>query len=135
MIELLQSKIVWICVFTWFLCQCTKFSIHAMREKHGKAKQFFSSGGMPSSHAAIVAAFASLVYLEQGMSALFLTAGLLATITIYDAIVFRRQLGIQARAINQLAKGKVKLQASLGHEPAEVLAGVIIGIALAVLLY
>lgn len=135
MIELLQSKIIWICVFAWLLCQLTKFTLDAMRRKRYDLRLLLASGGMPSAHAAIVAAFATMVYLEQGLSLLFLTAGLLAGITIYDTVVFRRQLGIQAQIINKLAKGKVKLEANLGHEPDEVLAGIIIGIVMALLLY
>lgn len=135
MIELLQSKVVWICLFAWLLCQLTKITLHAMRRKQYDLRLLLASGGMPSAHAAVVAAFATMVYLEQGVSLLFLTTGLLAGITVYDAVVFRRQLGIQAQMINKLARGKVKLAVSLGHEPDEVVAGVIIGIVMAMLLY
>lgn len=136
-VQILQSTIVWISLFTWFLCQCIKFIIKAANTKQYNFALFYkpSGGGMPSSHAAVISAFTTLLYLDQGVTPVFLTAGMLAGIVVFDAITFRRQLGIQAKLINTLRKKGPKIEENLGHEPTEVLAGVIIGIALAVLLY
>lgn len=135
LVELIGSKIVLICLSTWVLCQVLKLTLHALHTKHPSLWVLLTSGGMPSSHAAVVSAFAAAVYLSQGFSLLFLTAGMLASITLYDAVAFRQQLGIQAKAINALTKKKFNLKENLGHRPSEVLAGIIIGIALGLLLY
>jgi len=99
-----------------------------------------STGGMPSSHTAVVTAAAIGVGLYVGFDTpLFGLAFALATVVVYDATNIRRQAGFHAQQINRLIKelfsGEIKpiedykeLKEVLGHSPAEALGGVILGI-------
>ena len=90
------------------------------------------TGGMPSSHSAIVTALVVSIFLTEGVSTLFVVSIVLAAITIRDALGVRRTAGEEGKFINRLIntlKLKVKpLHYSLGHTPIEVLVGVIIGL-------
>lgn len=73
----------------------------------------------------------------------FAVASILAMIVIYDATGIRRESGRQAALINtmieDLAKGKLdqqdRLKEVLGHTPGEAILGMILGLALAVLIW
>ena len=102
------------------------------------------AGGMPSSHSALVAGLAQSIALNYGFnSPLFAIACVLAIIVIYDATGIRRQAGKHAEIINQmireLASGhplkQEQLREVLGHTPLEALAGMILGIAAAQILF
>lgn len=114
-----------------------------------------SNGSMPSSHSCAVAALATGVGLESGFkSTIFAVAALFAIITMFDAAGVRRQAGEQASLLNQLRKDftifvsefkswqtkeenekQKDLKELLGHKPAEVYSGAIIGIVLALVAY
>ncbi len=114
-----------------------------------------SNGSMPSSHSCAVAALATGVGLESGFnSTIFAVAALFAIITMFDAAGVRRQAGEQASLLNQLRKDfstfvsefkswqtkqedqkQKDLKELLGHKPAEVYSGAIIGIVMALLVY
>ncbi|HLC66102.1 MAG TPA: divergent PAP2 family protein [Candidatus Nanoarchaeia archaeon] len=136
LLDLLKNKIVLICLFTWFVCQLIKFTLHAIGKRKADYGYFYRmvGGEMPSSHAAVMGAFSTLVYLDQGVSMLFLFAGLMTAIVSYDAIAFRRPIGHHAVILNTLSRPKVKLEHRIGHEPTEVIVGLILGIALALIL-
>ena len=101
--------------------------------RHGNLhfKDLFVTGGMPSSHSAVVTALAVSVYMTQGLSPLFLTTLVLATIVIRDALGVRRTAGEEGKLLNRVIKAtKLKLPPvhySLGHLPIEVAAGVALG--------
>ena len=62
-----------------------------------------STGGMPSSHSAMVTALATGVAIESGLnSPLFAVATVFAIVTMYDASGVRRQAGKHATVLNQL---------------------------------
>jgi acid phosphatase family membrane protein YuiD len=92
----------------------------------------FVTGGMPSSHSAIVTALVVAVGLTEGISNLFVLCAVLAAIVIRDALGVRRTAGEEGKLLNRIismTKLKVKpLHYSLGHTPAEVTIGVLIGI-------
>jgi len=103
-----------------------------------------SPGGMPSSHSAISTATALAIGLYDGFdSSLFALAMALATIVVYDAVSIRRQAGFHAEWINYLVEEILKggnlsykkLREVLGHTPFEAMAGVILGIFTALILW
>ena len=62
-----------------------------------------SAGGMPSSHAALVAGLSWAIGLEYGFdSPVFAIASVMAIIVIYDATGVRRAAGEHARVINRM---------------------------------
>ncbi len=105
---------------------------------------FFRAGGMPSSHAATVAAGGYSIGLNYGFgSPLFAIATILAMIVIYDATGIRRQAGRHAVVINQMVKElaaghmlrQEQLREILGHTPMEAFIGTILGILVAQLFF
>ncbi len=70
--QLLTNRVFLICLLTWFVSQSVKFFVYYAKEHFISYNVFLRSGGMPSSHSAITMTFATLVYLDQGVSMLFL---------------------------------------------------------------
>jgi acid phosphatase family membrane protein YuiD len=108
------------------------------RSGHWNLRRFVETGGMPSSHAAGVAALSTLVGIQQGFgSVLFGVTLYFSLIVMYDAAGLRRAAGRQATILNRLIEehfkqaeeGTHKLMELLGHTPLEVLVGAVLGVA------
>lgn len=99
-------------------------------------RRFVETGGMPSSHAASVAALTTTVGLTEGpLSSLFGVTLFFSLIVMYDAAGLRRAAGQQARLLNRIvaaqgdkSQNERKLFELLGHTPFEVLVGALLGI-------
>jgi len=99
---------------------------------------FWRTGGMPSSHAAVVTSMTASVALSEGLgSNLFAVSLLIALVVMRDAMGVRRAVGLQARALNLLGKfmtEKLKydeyhhVKEIRGHAPLEVVVGAFLGI-------
>jgi len=94
----------------------------------------FETGGMPSSHSALITGAASGVGYESGFnSSIFALAVAIALIVMYDASGVRKSAGIQAAEINKLSKkldpqsGGLLLKETLGHTKIEVMVGSFLG--------
>lgn len=122
------------------LAQMLKLPLCYLHHKEWDWSLLFSTGGMPSSHSAVVTAAAVGVGHYAGFDTpLFGLAFAIATVVIYDATNIRRQAGFHAQQINRIIKelltGEAKpveefkeLREVLGHSPAEALGGIILGI-------
>jgi acid phosphatase family membrane protein YuiD len=127
-------------VFTQLLKVPVEYLQHRVWDLH----KVVDAGGMPSSHAAGVAALTTtLAYVVGPSSPVFATAVVFTAIVMYDAGGIRRHAGEHAVLLNRLAmeiaKSGIYLESSatsegerlkeiLGHEPREVLVGALIGI-------
>ena len=110
-----------------------------------KHKQKFSfnhlivTGGMPSTHSALVSSLAAIIFLEQGLSALFFVVLTFSLIALRDSIGVRRSVGEEGKAIEKIVKYEKirmdRLRYALGHTPVEVAAGLLIGFISAVFSY
>jgi acid phosphatase family membrane protein YuiD len=98
------------------------------------------TGGMPSSHAALVTSMVTAVALKDGVhSDLFIVSFWFALIVLRDAMGVRRSSGMQARALNFLGKQSAEkagvefhpVKEVLGHAPIEVIIGGLLGIFIA----
>ena len=93
----------------------------------------FETGGMPSSHSALITGVTSGIGLEIGFdNPVFALAISVALIVMYDASGVRRSAGLQAEEINKLSNklDKVpekKLKENLGHTKLEVMVGSFLG--------
>ena len=93
----------------------------------------FETGGMPSSHSALITGAASGIGCEIGFdSPVFALSVAIALIVMYDASGVRKSAGIQAAEINNLSKkldpkSEVNLKETLGHTKVEVLVGSLLG--------
>ncbi len=102
--------------------------------------------GMPSGHSAMVISLVTTVGLTQGLaSPIFAIALVLAILVIRDALGLRRYLGEHGKAINTLVKELGQehlinryyphLLEKVGHTPAQVLVGGLIGLAVSLVGY
>jgi acid phosphatase family membrane protein YuiD len=135
-----QNPVFITTVITSLLAQLLKLPMCYLRTKEWDWSLLFSTGGMPSSHSAVVTAAAVGVGYYAGFDTpLFGLAFAIASVVVYDATNIRRQAGFHAQQINRIIKelftGEVKpaeefkeLREVLGHSPAEALGGIILGI-------
>jgi uncharacterized protein len=129
------------------LAQILKLPLCYLRHKEWDWSLLFSTGGMPSSHSAVVTAAAVGVGHYAGFDTpLFGLAFAIATVVIYDATNIRRQAGFHAQQINRIIKelltGEAKpveefneLREVLGHSPAEALGGIMLGILVNIIIW
>ena len=126
------------------LAQILKVPFGYWRNKQVDWSLLLDSGGMPSSHSALISSITTAIGFYVGWdSPLFALAFALAIIVVYDATGVRRQAGLQAARINLIVEdiiqtGKVPekeweaLRESISHSPAEAFAGVLLGLSIAV---
>ncbi len=126
----------------WFSAQALKVPLYFLVEHKWDFRRFFGSGGMPSSHSAMVVSLAIMIGALNGFaSPLFAICLVLSLIVMYDAAGVRRETGTQGKVINQilrdfLLEGKQitdeQLKELVGHTPLEVFGGAIVGVIVAV---
>ncbi|MCD6355974.1 MAG: divergent PAP2 family protein [Anaerolineaceae bacterium] len=133
----MQNKVLLAAIAAWFFGQFLKFPMEYLLNKRWDWGILLSSGGLPSSHSALVTAVALSIGYKDGFgTSLFALASAIAMIVIYDAAGVRRQAGIHAERINELMKNFFEtrqfqeeyLKEMLGHTPFEVISGVLLGI-------
>ena len=127
-------------LIAWFIAQTVKVPLEYIQTRHWNWSLLLRAGGMPSSHSALVTGVAHAIGLFVGFdSAIFAIAATLAIVVVYDATGIRRQAGMHAAVINtmieELASGHPlkgeQLREVLGHTPLESLGGVLLGLAVA----
>jgi len=128
------------CLVTSLLAQILKLPLEYLRTKKWDWSLIFGTGGMPSSHSAVVTAAAAGVGHYVGFDTpLFGLAFAIASVVVYDATNIRRQAGFHAQQINRIIEeifaGKAKpaeefneLREVLGHSPGEAVGGIVLGI-------
>ncbi len=126
-------------VLAWALLACgiaqfLKLFFELIRFKKLRPSVLIETGGMPSSHSALVTGTASGVGWELGFNHPgFAIAATLAFVVMYDASGIRRSSGLIAERVNLLPKDiwpdkpDKLLKESLGHTRIEVLVGSFIG--------
>ena len=123
----------------WFSAHIVKWLIATIRSKKMQSwRMFFVSGGLPSSHSAVMLALATVVGVRQGFdSALFGVVITIAVLIMYDAVNLRGSVGQQGHIIQELAK-KTGVNSTFhlaeGHTLTEVIAGGTLGIIVGLLM-
>lgn len=142
MLSVFHNTSFWAAFFGWLIAQSTKMIINLKQTGRVDFQYMVSLGGMPSAHSAMVSALASSIGFTSGFdSTPFLIALALAFIVMFDASTVRRATGQQARLLNQIVSelfkehhlSQRKLKELLGHTRLEVLVGMMIGVATALL--
>ena len=127
----------------WILAQTVKVILGIIREKRFNFRWLVSTGGMPSTHSAAVAALSTVVGFYYGFgSIVFAITIVFSLVIMFDAAGVRRNVGRQASLLNQIVddiyeKGAVKetrVRDLLGHTPIEVFVGAAIGILVVIVL-
>lgn len=125
-----------------FSAQLIKFATTLVAKRKIDFRTLTTTGGMPSSHTALVAGLTTSVALLSGLhSRLFDVSLVFSLIVMYDAAGVRRAAGKQARILNQIMEEfqesltfhEEHLKELLGHTPVEVLGGAAWGILVAFL--
>ncbi|KNA16153.1 hypothetical protein SOVF_091890 [Spinacia oleracea] len=127
------------------LAQSLKVLTTWYKERRWDLRQFIGSGGMPSSHSSTVTALAAAIGLHDGFGgSVFAAALILAFVVMYDATGVRLHAGRQAEVLNQIVYGlpaehplaeRSPLRELLGHTPPQVVAGGLLGIVTATMIY
>lgn len=127
-------------LWSWFIAQTLKVVLTLLKEKRLNFYRFVGSGGMPSSHSAMVMGLSTSIGLGCGWDSVeYAVSFIFALIIMYDASGVRRAVGKQAMILNQMIKDRQqnkhieekKLKELVGHTPIEVFAGAILGIIIA----
>ncbi len=144
--DLLGNRWLWTAVLASTAAQVLKVLLILLLERRWRPAAFMETGGMPSSHSAMVTALTTGVGLEFGLgSPLFAVSAVFALIVMYDATGVRHSSGMQARLLNELVDelravvregfAPLPLRVLLGHTYLEVLVGTLIGIGMAFLAF
>ena len=130
-------------LLAWFLAQLIKVILDAVLLRKIDVRRFVSSGGMPSSHSALVVAAAAAIGKLYGVQTPdFALAAILSAVVMYDACNVRRSAGDTARLVNQILAHVEKLTAEdfaedlkevMGHTPLQVLMGALLGLGVGLL--
>ena len=152
------NSLINICFISWFIAQAIKTVIDWRINKSFSRERLVGSGGMPSSHSAMVSSLTIAMARSEGFSSpIFALTLAFAAVVIYDAMGVRRAAGEQAKALNRMLfeynnifeflqdhlslrfdseedlnpTEQNTLKEYLGHTPLEVIAGALLGILVA----
>jgi uncharacterized protein len=135
--SIFDNHILLVALAACLIAQGAKVVVELAQHRKLNFKVLAESGGMPSSHSALVTALAVGVGWAQGWaSAEFAIATVFAIIVMYDAAGVRQAAGKQAQVLNhlidELFQGdhhltEIRLKELLGHTPFQVIVGSILG--------
>lgn len=139
-LTIFDNRILIVALLACITAQVSKPFIGLVLHKKFEVRSVVESGGMPSSHSALVTALAVGVGQVVGWStAEFAIACVFAIIVMYDAMGVRQAAGKQARLLNQMVDEllsdrteftETRLKELLGHTALEVFVGSLLGLAI-----
>ncbi|MBO5372784.1 MAG: divergent PAP2 family protein [Lachnospiraceae bacterium] len=144
--DLFTNIILMTSICSWLTAQVLKTIIYAAINKKIDFKRLVGDGGMPSGHSATVTSLAVMCGLIHGVdSSQFAISAIFAIVVCHDAMGVRLETGKQAVIINEMLAvfdaltskqlPEVKLKEFVGHTPLQVIAGILLGIANALVIY
>ena len=120
------------------IAQLSKLVIELIVHRRWRPAVLIETGGMPSSHSALVTGTAACIGWTLGFDhPLFALAAMVSFVVMYDASGIRRAAGFTAERVNALpvelwsTPPEKPLKESLGHSRLQVLVGSLIGPAVA----
>lgn len=144
---LVTNRFLIIGLTSWLWAQVLKTIIYAFMNKKLDLSRLVGDGGMPSGHSATVTSLTTTALLCYGPGSFqFAVSLILAVVVCKDAMGVRLETGKQAVMLNELMRvfnvltsseqlPEVKLKEFVGHTPIQVMAGILLGIANAVVMY
>ncbi len=135
--SLFENHVLIAAFLAWAIAQLSKMALDLWRHRKLMISRLVSSGGMPSSHSALVTGLATATGRQAGItSSVFAITVVLAAIVMYDAAGVRRAVSIQARILNQMIEeafqgspmAEKRLRELIGHTPVQVFVGGLLGI-------
>ena len=131
--ELLKNQLLFWSLVSCLTAQLLKIIFNLFLEGKLRFGIVFQTGGMPSSHSALISALSAGIGWELGFDnpAFALSVGI-SLIVMYDASGIRRSAGMQAIEINKISREldknkEIFLKESLGHTKLEVVVGSFLG--------
>lgn len=140
--DIVTNEVLIIPMCAWVISQTIKIIVVSIKKRQIDLSYIMISGGMPSSHSAMVTALATSVAFVQGLaSATFGIAAILAMIVMYDAAGVRQSVGQQSAVLNRIIR-ELRLRRSItelehdlkefiGHTQFQVIVGGLLGISVA----
>jgi acid phosphatase family membrane protein YuiD len=147
--DLFGNPIFLASIVSFVASQIMKAAIVLSSSKGKKKKEtvmalVWSTGGMPSSHSALVTSMAAAAGFSEGVgSSIFVVSLFFALVIMRDALGVRRAAGLQAKALNTLGRDMAEqlkidwqpVKEIQGHTPLEVVVGGLFGIFIASVMY
>lgn len=138
-----SNEIILNSIIALLAAQLLKFVTVSYKEKKPIYRALISTGGMPSSHSALVTAMTASIYLYRGVDLYFAISLMVSLVVIHDSMGIRLEASKHAMILNKVTqklemdvddinKGN-PLKEPLGHFPIEVFFGVLLGISCALL--
>jgi len=139
--QMLQNEIVVSCAVAALFTGLMKIIISWKKKGRFDITQLWETGGIPSSHSALVSALLISVFFVEGFSTILLITLVFTLIVIRDSFGIRQETGHQAVILNKIIADlklekrlRVKrLKELVGHTSTQVQIGILIGVAIAVL--
>ena len=141
--DILQNRVLIVALAACLLAQFLKLLFELIRHRKINVRVLVETGGMPSSHSALVTALAGGIGQTLGWaSPAFAVTTVFAVIVMYDAAGVRQAAGKQAKILNQIIDelfrekpefNEDRLKELLGHTPVQVIIGSILGLAVSCL--
>jgi acid phosphatase family membrane protein YuiD len=145
--DLADNAVLWWGLAACGLAQLSKLAVELVRHGRWRPAVLFETGGMPSSHSALMTGTTAAISWSEGFqSPLFALAAALSFVILYDASGVRRAAGLTAARLNALptslwtlpestaipeavagAAALKPLKENLGHTRTEVLVGSLLG--------
>ncbi len=139
---MLSNELIVASALGWLSAQVLKTLIDWARSRTFNPHLLVGAGGMPSAHSALVTALATATGITQGVdTALFAVTGVLAAVVMYDAAGVRQAVDRQSRVLSHLLVHVPPrhsdfdrfLEELVGHTRVQVIAGALVGFAVALL--
>lgn len=134
-----------ISVIAMMVAQISKLFTKYWFTREWDINAMFATGGMPSSHTALVTALATSLGLIEGFNTTsFAITFVFGMVIAHDSMGIRFEAGKHANVINKIAEDlselldqpenpEEKLKDLLGHHPIEVIGGFLLGIIIALI--
>jgi acid phosphatase family membrane protein YuiD len=143
--SLIENPVMLSTITSLVLAQIVKALVVILSGRRKSLRELFETivwrtGGMPSSHAAVVCSMSTAVAIQEGIgSNLFVVSFFFAMVVMRDAMGVRRSAGFQARALNLLGRNASDrlgfnynpVKEIQGHAPLEVVIGALLGVFIA----
>ena len=142
--QIITNPLIASAALSWIAAQLAKTLIDALRHRRVNPRMLVGPGGMPSAHSALVAGLATAAALHEGVaSPLFAVTAVLAGIVMYDAAGVRQAVDRQSEILTHILTHVPRtqddfdrfLEGLVGHTRLQVLAGALLGAAIALLLH
>lgn len=137
--ELLANKIFLSGIIAWIGSQLIKVIVISIKRRKIDIAAIFELSGMPSTNVAILAALTTAIYLSEGTSTVFFLALAFFVYVLQEMVLSAHAIDKHTEIINSILKvvhqKYVPIRKRWAHTPAEVIIGILLGIAFALIVY